>query len=111
MTSIKEKISFCREHGIKVNEIAGKLGISRQFLQQVSSGKRKMPTSKMQEFDKLLASFAPINVTGSTVSGGIICHNGSVRETAQEYDKHEALLSRIEAIETDLALLKKMMLK
>ena len=55
MSTFAEKVALLRENGLKVKEIAEKLGISRQFLQELVSGKAHVPVNKRQAIDNLLA--------------------------------------------------------
>ena len=51
-----EKIYKCRKLGIKVNEIASYLGVSRQFLNKVSRGEKVFSPEKNRMIDTLIKS-------------------------------------------------------
>ena len=54
MSTFAEKVSLLRRKGYKVNEIAEKLGVSRQFLQKLVTGKAHIPVDKQAIIDNLL---------------------------------------------------------
>lgn len=89
---------------MKVNEIAEKLGVSRQFIQQVVAGKRKMPQAKEQAIDKLIVNLRDINGDGATIAG-------MVRDGSGIYVPEADVVKRIEALETDVAILKRLLVR
>ena len=100
---------------MKVNEIAEKLNVSRQFLQQVRSGNRSMPTSKMTELDKLVTSLLPSSGKYPFSTEKAIDHNTKVMEsTSYCYDQSveiAQLRADIEELKIDMKVLKKLILK
>jgi len=58
MDSVSKKISFLRQKGLRVSDIINTIGISRQFLSQIKTGKRKMPLDKQIMLDEMLATTA-----------------------------------------------------
>lgn len=53
MTTI-EKIFFCRQNGMKMNELTNRLGVSRQFIHKVLHGQRKLSKEKEVILDGIL---------------------------------------------------------
>ena len=95
MTTINEKIMFLRQNGMKVGEIAEEIGVSRQFLQQMATGKSRVPLDKMSTIDNLIVKYSgDIHVNGSTVNGVISGHGGTVNTQPQAETTFQAETSK-----------------
>jgi len=99
-----EKLNLLHVKGKKWGEIASILGVSRQFLTRVRRGVKNLSSGKMKILDDLVSVY-------DTQNGA----HQVVRELHPSYDPHDRLpdpdlARRIETLELDVALLKKIIL-
>lgn len=95
--------------GITQEEMAKRLGITRNYLALMETEKRKTPIAVTEKANRIVTD-SNIHAHGATVNGGIIGHNGTVTTIQQEtLDFRAEIRERLTALETDLSLIKKLL--
>ena len=94
MSTFSEKVLLLRSMGYKVNEIAEKLGVSRQFLSKLVNGKVHIPVDKEATIDNLL--------TGVDKKVDAPCQPPGLAELAASMHDIESRLDRLERILLDV---------
>lgn len=106
----KSDLRFFREsHGYTQDSLAKALNISRNYVYLVEAGKKPL-SNKLQRKLEMLERLGDHHETGPPSSS-------VVRAAHQPYDfskieaSHLAIMERLDAVETDLALIKKLLSK
>lgn len=94
--------------GITQQELADLLCVTRTYVGLVENGNKPFSEKLERKLLKVVSS-GDIHAQGAVINGGFIGHNGNVHHlpNPQENGRIDDMLKRLEAVETDIALLKK----